>query len=131
MLLISLWLNEVIKIMRKTIMSILMLFNLAGCSNIPSGVQAVQNFDVNRYSGKWYEIARLDHSFERGLTDVYTTYTLRKDGGINVLNRGFDKGGWKMETSAWACLFYKGKDGWPAKSYVFLAVLRWIQCHFA
>ena len=75
-----------------------MLLNLAGCSNIPSGIQAVQGFDVNRYLGKWYEIARLDHSFERGLTDVYTIYTLRKDGGINVLNKGFnnESGKWKQ-----------------------------------
>lgn len=71
---------------------------LAGCSSIPSGIQAVRNFDINRYQGTWYEIARLDHSFERGLSNVSATYTLRDDGGIDVLNKGFDKnsGRWKQ-----------------------------------
>jgi len=95
--------------MRRTIMSILMLFNLAGCSNIPSGADAVRNFDVNRYLGKWYEIARLDHSFERGLTDVYTTYALRKDGGIDVLNRGLDKDSGKWKEVRGRAYFVKGE----------------------
>jgi apolipoprotein D and lipocalin family protein len=64
---------------------------------MPTGIQAVQDFDVSRYQGKWYEIARLDHRFERGLSNVSATYTSRDDGGIDVLNRGFDKqsGLWK------------------------------------
>ena len=72
-------------------------FILAGCATIPSGVEAVRGFDVGRYQGRWYEIARLDHSFERGLSNVSATYTLRGDGGIDVLNKGFDKrsGRWK------------------------------------
>jgi apolipoprotein D and lipocalin family protein len=72
-------------------------FISAGCAAIPSGVEAVHDFDVSRYEGRWYEIARLDHSFERGLNNVSATYTLRDDGGIDVLNRGFDKvkGRWK------------------------------------
>ncbi len=64
---------------------------LAGCANMPSGIQVVQDFNVSRYQGNWYEIARLDHSFERGLNNISATYTLRSDGGIDVLNRGFDK----------------------------------------
>jgi len=70
----------------------------AGCSSIPTGVQAVRNFDVNRYQGTWYEIVRLDHIFERGLSNVSATYTLRDDGGIDVLNKGFDDdtGQWKQ-----------------------------------
>jgi apolipoprotein D and lipocalin family protein len=76
----------------------LQLMNLAGCTNMPTKIQAVQNFDASRYLGKWYEIARLDHTFERGLSNVSATYTLRNDGGIDVLNRGFDKksGLWKQ-----------------------------------
>lgn len=73
----------------------------AGCAiSLPSGVKAVENFDIDRYQGKWYEIARLDHSFERGLDNVSATYTLRKDGGVDVVNRGFDreKGRWKEAT---------------------------------
>lgn len=72
-------------------------FILAGCATIPSGVEAVRGFDVGRYQGRWYEIARLDHDFERGLSNVSATYTLRGDGGIDVLNSGFDSrsGRWK------------------------------------
>ena len=70
---------------------------VAGCAQIPDGVEAVDGFDANRYLGKWYEIARLDHRFERGLQDITATYSLRDDGDIEVLNRGFDvaKGEWR------------------------------------
>ena len=50
----------------------------------------VTDFDLDRYLGTWYEIARLDHSFERGLTRVSAEYSLRPDGGVRVLNRGFN-----------------------------------------
>ena len=56
---------------------------------MPKSVQPVQSFEIEGYLGKWYEIARLDHSFERGLTRVTAEYSLRDDGGINVKNRGF------------------------------------------
>jgi apolipoprotein D and lipocalin family protein len=57
----------------------------------------VSPFDVQRYAGKWYEIARLDHGFERGLSDVNATYKLNADGSVAVMNRGYDtsKGEWK------------------------------------
>lgn len=73
---------------------------LAGCAGIPDGVEAVKGFDVKRYLGTWYEIASLDHSFERGLSRVQAEYTLRDDGGINVTNMGFDgrKNVWKRAT---------------------------------
>jgi apolipoprotein D and lipocalin family protein len=56
---------------------------------MPDGVRPVEDFDVNRYLGTWYEIARLDHSFERGLINVSAEYSLRDDGGLRVVNRGF------------------------------------------
>jgi apolipoprotein D and lipocalin family protein len=70
---------------------------LAGCIGMPDGVEPVQGFDAERYLGRWYEIARLDHSFERGLEAVYATYEPREDGGIRVINRGYDSedGEWK------------------------------------
>jgi apolipoprotein D and lipocalin family protein len=64
---------------------------LAGCAQIPDGVEAIDGFDAERYLGTWYEIARLDHRFERGLDNITATYTARDDGGIDVLNRGFDR----------------------------------------
>lgn len=63
---------------------------LLGCVKMPKGVQPVTDFDVERYLGTWYEIARLDHRFERGLENVTAHYSAREDGGIKVVNRGFD-----------------------------------------
>jgi apolipoprotein D and lipocalin family protein len=70
----------------------LVLLLLAGCARIPEGIEPVTGLDLNRYLGHWYEIARLDHSFERGLSNVTATYRLRRDGGIEVVNRGYDEG---------------------------------------
>jgi len=70
---------------------------LVGCTGVPDGVQPVQDFELDRYLGTWFEIARLDHRFERGLEDVSATYSLREDGEIMVVNRGFDpkRGEWR------------------------------------
>jgi apolipoprotein D and lipocalin family protein len=70
---------------------------LAACTGVPEGVEPVTDFDQSRYLGQWYEIARLDHSFERGLDQVTATYRLNADGSIAVLNRGFDaeQGEWR------------------------------------
>ena len=70
---------------------------LTGCTGIPDGVTAIDGFEINRYLGTWYEIARLDHRFERGLNNISATYTLREDGGINVLNRGWNQADNKWE----------------------------------
>lgn len=63
---------------------------LSACTGLPDGVEAVTGFDAERYTGRWYEIYRLDHRFERGLTNVTADYQLRDDGKVNVINRGFD-----------------------------------------
>lgn len=65
---------------------------VAGCIGKPEGVEPVSGFVLDRYLGTWHEIARLDHSFERGLTRVSATYSLREDGGVKVLNRGYSPG---------------------------------------
>jgi len=72
------------------------VFLLAGCTGIPEGIEPVDNFELEPYLGTWYEIARLDHSFERGLSNVTAQYSLREDGGVSVLNRGYrtEKGAW-------------------------------------
>ncbi|NIP14189.1 MAG: lipocalin [Pseudomonadales bacterium] len=69
----------------------------AACTGIPDGIQPVNDFRLERYLGRWYEIARLDHSFERGLTRVTAEYARRSDGGISVTNRGYDaaRGEWR------------------------------------
>lgn len=63
---------------------------LSGCLSVPDGVAPVQTFELDRYLGRWYEVARLDHSFERGLEAVTADYSLRDDGGIRVINSGRD-----------------------------------------
>ena len=68
----------------------------AGCVGVPEGIEPVTGFQVERYMGRWYEVARLDHSFERGMEQVTATYKLQPDGTVAVLNRGYraDKGEW-------------------------------------
>jgi apolipoprotein D and lipocalin family protein len=80
----------------KKLLAVLILV-LAGCTGIPEQVTPVEGFEVQRYLGRWYEIARLDHSFERGLTQVTADYSSREDGGIRVVNRGYDpdSGSWR------------------------------------
>jgi apolipoprotein D and lipocalin family protein len=82
----------------KKLSILLLLIFLTGCVGIPQNVKPVQNFELERYLGKWYEIARLDHSFERGLSHVTADYSLRKDGGVRVINRGYssEKKTWKQ-----------------------------------
>ena len=70
---------------------------LVGCTGVPKGLQPVTGFEPDRYLGKWYEIARLDHSFERGLSNVSATYSRKAGEDLSVVNRGYeDKAGkWK------------------------------------
>lgn len=71
---------------------------LTGCLGMPESVTPVQGFELDRYLGTWYEIARLDHSFERGLSNVTAQYAMREDGGVVVVNRGYsaDDGEWEQ-----------------------------------
>jgi len=64
---------------------------LAACVQVPENVTPVSDFQLERYLGTWYEIARLDHSFERGLSQVTAQYSVREDGGVKVLNRGYSE----------------------------------------
>ncbi|MDO6500122.1 lipocalin family protein [Photobacterium sanguinicancri] len=70
---------------------LLSLLLLAGCTYIPDGIEPVKSFNLSRFLGQWYEVARLDHSFESGLSEVSATYTQRDDQGLNVINRGYSK----------------------------------------
>lgn len=81
--------------MNKVLMVVLAML-LSGCLGMPKTVQPVNNFELDRYLGTWYEIARLDHSFERGLTRIQAEYSLRDDGGVRVLNKGYS-----VEKQAW------------------------------
>ena len=70
---------------------------LSGCTGTPEGITVVDGFEINRYMGSWYEVARLDHSFERGLNNISATYSPRTDGGVNVLNKGWNQADGKWE----------------------------------
>ncbi|NEX13720.1 MAG: lipocalin [Prosthecochloris sp.] len=81
--------------LRKLLLLIVLL--LAGCIKVPEGVSVIDGFALQRYLGTWYEIARIENSFEKNFTSVTATYTSNNDGSVDVLNRGFDakKGEWK------------------------------------
>jgi apolipoprotein D and lipocalin family protein len=94
--------------MRK-ILIVLVLF-LTGCVGIPENVKPVDNFRLEKYLGEWYEIARLDHSFERGLTRVTANYSLRDDGGVRVLNRGYSQKEKTWKEAEGKAYFVQGTD---------------------
>ena len=94
--------------MKRTVIFLLLL--VTGCTGIPVNVKPVGDFKAEKYLGKWYEIARLDHGFERELSKVTAEYSMREDGGIRVVNRGFhvrDQQWKQMEGKAY---FVKGSD---------------------
>ena len=73
---------------------------LNACSTQPpAGMTPVSPFQIERYLGKWYEIARLDHSFERGLSDVSATYRLQDDGSVHQHWQTSDDAGATWQTS--------------------------------
>lgn len=82
--------------MKKYLCALLAL--LGGCATAPRGLVPVSGFELPRYLGTWHEIARLDHTFERGLINVTADYAMREDGGVKVTNRGYKAaaGEWKQ-----------------------------------
>ncbi|CAI3937246.1 Bacterial lipocalin Blc (Blc) (PDB:1QWD) [Commensalibacter communis] len=82
----------------RSLLALLSSFLLFGCSvKPPKDIHPITNFDLSRYLGTWYEVARIDNRFEKGLTQASANYTSRTDGGIRVLNKGWDpnKKKWK------------------------------------
>lgn len=73
-----------------------MLLSLAGCQSADSGRKidnsTVSALDLSRFMGKWYEIARYEHRFEKGMTHVSATYTMDANGKIRVRNEGLKDG---------------------------------------
>ncbi|CAH1206862.1 outer membrane lipoprotein Blc [Candidatus Nitrotoga sp. BS] len=94
--------------MNKLFIALLLL--LTGCVGIPENVKPVENFKLESYLGKWYEIARLDHSFERGLSQVTAEYSLRDDGGLKVINRGYSAKENKWKVAEGKAYFVSGTD---------------------
>jgi len=73
---------------------------LSGCGQKPEGAKTITDFNLQKYTGLWYEIARLDHRFERGLSKVTAEYAVRTDGKIAVHNKGYNdkEGKWESAT---------------------------------
>lgn len=96
-----LFLHALWRVMCHTVLWGAALLGLSACSFAPpEGLVAVTPFDIRRYEGQWYEIARLDHAFERGLSAVSATYRVQPDGMLKVTNRGFSsqKNDWRQAT---------------------------------
>lgn len=111
---------------------ILLVFTFLGCSENMAQLQTVKDVDLQRYSGTWYEIARFDHSFERGLKCVTATYTLRNDGDIGVLNKGVKENDTRKisEANGKAWIPDKNEPGklkvqflWPFRADYYIAYL--------
>ncbi len=66
------------------------LLVFTSCSTIPRGTVAVSPFEIERYMGKWYEIARFDFRFERDLNNTTADYSVNQDGSIKVVNKGYN-----------------------------------------
>ncbi|CAA6812277.1 MAG: Outer membrane lipoprotein Blc [uncultured Campylobacterales bacterium] len=73
--------------MKKYLMMIIG-FIFVGCVKLPEGVEPVKNFEIDRYLGTWYEVARLDHIFEKGMSNVSAEY-IKEGDKIKVINRGY------------------------------------------
>jgi len=89
---------------------VLLVVLLTGCTSAPKGIEPVQEFELSKYLGTWHEIARLDHSFERGLSNVTAEYSLRKDGGVRVINRGYSAEEGKWEQAEGKAYFVEDSD---------------------
>ena len=76
----------------------------------PQGLHPVTHFKPDQYLGTWYEIARLDHSFERGLQQVTATYSKREDGRLKVINRGYDSNSKSWKEAEGKAYFVTGPD---------------------
>jgi apolipoprotein D and lipocalin family protein len=83
-----------------TVLGLVTLVLLKSCKTIPKNAVPVKPFDVEKYLGKWYEIARFDFRFEKNLNNTTANYSLNNDGSIKVVNRGYNykKGKWEVAT---------------------------------
>lgn len=77
---------------------------------VPENVTPIENFDLNRYLGKWYEVARVENRFEKGLIKTTAEYSLNEDGTVNVLNSGLDEISGRHKHASGTAKFIQGPD---------------------
>jgi apolipoprotein D and lipocalin family protein len=95
---------------RRVLLTTLLSASLVACATgRPEGVVPVQDFHADQYLGTWFEIARLDHSFERGLSNVTAEYRFNEDGTIRVVNRGYQDADSRWRSATGKARF-KGDD---------------------
>lgn len=75
---------------KSLLLSVGSIFPLTSCNTIPGNAVHVSPFDLSRYLGRWYEIARLDFKYERNLNNTTADYSLNPDGTVRVVNRGYN-----------------------------------------
>lgn len=78
------------KILSATILSIGIAALLSSCASMPKNSKPIQNFDINKYLGTWYEIARFDFRFEKDLDNVMAQYSLNDKQNVIVINSGYN-----------------------------------------
>ena len=96
--------------MKPLILLTTLLLLLTGCTGLPKGIEPVSGFDQARFLGTWYEIARLDHRFERGLSQVTAEYSPSDDGSIRVLNRGYNEAEGEWQEAEGRAVFVGDRD---------------------
>lgn len=98
------------RVIVRLLVAMLACIGLGGCLGIPDNATAVRNFELERYLGTWYEIARLDHRFERGLSQVRAEYSTRDDGGVRVINSGYNQEDREWERAEGKAYFVDSPD---------------------
>jgi apolipoprotein D and lipocalin family protein len=95
------------KLLLMTTLALVIL--LTGCKTYekPEKVTPVENFKLSEYLGTWYEIARLEHRFEKGMEAITATYSMREDGGVKVLNKGYKTADKEWSTAEGKAYFVK------------------------
>lgn len=93
--------------MAATVCFVVTTFMVSACGGVPEGIRPVASLNLERYSGRWYELARYDHRFERGMNYVTADYRLLPSGQVQVINRGY-----RAEEDAWKSA--KGKARWAS-----------------
>lgn len=98
------------KMIAKLVGALVVVFSFLACSSIPEKATPVSNFDVNKYQGLWYEIARIDFKHEKNMDNVTAQYSLNNDGSVKVLNSGYDYKKEKWEKAEGKAKFRGAKD---------------------
>jgi apolipoprotein D and lipocalin family protein len=81
---------KTLNLIRNSSLGIIGVLIFNACSTIPKGATAIKPFNKEKYLGKWYEIARMDFRYERGLNNTTAEYSVRDDGKIKVDNKGYN-----------------------------------------